>query len=129
MRVWISNSSSSRLVEEESLVVGCFASGMTELKKKEKRKGLAKWVKEGLLRLGPTFIKIGQQFSTRVDILAQEYVDELAELQDQVPPFESETVVRIIETERGQPVDVIFDRFDRDPIAAANLVRGRDWRD
>jgi predicted unusual protein kinase regulating ubiquinone biosynthesis (AarF/ABC1/UbiB family) len=63
-------------------VVGCyFAGGMTELKKKEKRKRLAKWVKEGLLRLGPTFIKIGQQFSTRVDILAQEYVDELAELQ------------------------------------------------
>ncbi|CAM6009169.1 unnamed protein product [Sphagnum balticum] len=71
---------SSRLVEEENLVVGCFAGGMTELKKKEKRKRLAKWVKEGLLRLGPTFIKIGQQFSTRVDILAWEYVDELVEL-------------------------------------------------
>jgi predicted unusual protein kinase regulating ubiquinone biosynthesis (AarF/ABC1/UbiB family) len=98
-----------------------YRGGMTELKKKEKRKRLAKWVKEGLLRLGPTFIKIGQQFSTRVDILAQEYVDELAELQDQVPPFESETAVRIIETELGQPVDVIFDRFDRDPIAAASL--------
>lgn len=54
---------------------------MTELKKQEKRKALAKWLKEGLLRLGPTFIKIGQQFSTRVDILAKEYVDELAELQ------------------------------------------------
>ena len=55
--------------------------GITEEKKKEKRKKLAKWLKEGLLRLGPTFIKIGQQFSTRVDILAQEYVDQLAELQ------------------------------------------------
>ena len=55
--------------------------GITKGKRKEKRKKLAKWLKEGLLRLGPTFIKIGQQFSTRVDILPQEYVDQLAELQ------------------------------------------------
>lgn len=54
---------------------------MTEAKKTERRKVLAKWLKETILRLGPTFIKIGQQFSTRVDILAQEYVDQLSELQ------------------------------------------------
>jgi len=46
-----------------------------------RRKVLAKWLKESILRLGPTFIKIGQQFSTRVDILPQEYVDQLSELQ------------------------------------------------
>lgn len=62
--------------------MGCKCSGgMTEEKKTLKRKALAKWLKENILRLGPTFIKIGQQFSTRVDILAQEYVDELSELQ------------------------------------------------
>lgn len=55
--------------------------GMTEEKKVNRRKELAKWLKESILRLGPTFIKIGQQFSTRVDILAQEYVDQLSELQ------------------------------------------------
>lgn len=55
--------------------------GMTEQKKSQKQKVLAKWLKENILRLGPTFIKIGQQFSTRVDILAQEYVDQLSELQ------------------------------------------------
>lgn len=55
--------------------------GMTEQKKAQRRKTLAKWLKESILRLGPTFIKIGQQFSTRVDILAQEYVDQLSELQ------------------------------------------------
>lgn len=54
---------------------------MTEGKKTLRRKTLAKWLKESILRLGPTFIKIGQQFSTRVDILPQEYVDQLAELQ------------------------------------------------
>lgn len=54
---------------------------MTEEKKILRRKELAKWLKESILRLGPTFIKIGQQFSTRVDILAQEYVDQLSELQ------------------------------------------------
>ena len=52
-----------------------------EEKKKMRRKVLAKWLKESILRLGPTFIKIGQQFSTRVDILPQEYVDQLSELQ------------------------------------------------
>lgn len=54
---------------------------MTEQKKSQRRKVLAKWLKENILRLGPTFIKIGQQFSTRVDILPQEYVDQLSELQ------------------------------------------------
>lgn len=98
-----------------------YRGGITEEKKREKRKVLAKWLKEGLLKLGPTFIKIGQQFSTRVDILAQEYVDQLAELQDQVPPFESETALKIVEEDLGAPVGQIFDQFDPDPIAAASL--------
>ncbi|URE11017.1 ABC1 family [Musa troglodytarum] len=94
---------------------------MTEEKKVLRRKSLAKWLKESILRLGPTFIKTGQQFSTRVDILPQEYVDQLSELQDQVPPFPSETAVSIIEEELGTPLDGIFDRFDYEPIAAASL--------
>ncbi|KAG4154225.1 hypothetical protein ERO13_D03G045200v2 [Gossypium hirsutum] len=98
-----------------------YQGGMTEEKKVLRRKALAKWLKESILRLGPTFIKIGQQFSTRVDILAQEYVDQLSELQDQVPPFPSETAVSIVEEELGAPVGVIFDRFDYEPIAAASL--------
>ncbi|XP_043697838.1 protein ACTIVITY OF BC1 COMPLEX KINASE 8, chloroplastic-like [Telopea speciosissima] len=98
-----------------------YRGGMTEQKKILKWKALAKWLKESILRLGPTFIKIGQQFSTRVDILAQEYVDRLSELQDQVPPFSSEIAVSIIEEELGAPVNDIFDRFDYEPIAAASL--------
>ncbi|XP_059624362.1 protein ACTIVITY OF BC1 COMPLEX KINASE 8, chloroplastic [Cornus florida] len=98
-----------------------YKGGMTEAKKVQRRKALAKWLKESILRLGPTFIKIGQQFSTRVDILAQEYVDQLSELQDQVPPFPSDTAVSIVEEELGAPLDDIFDRFDYEPIAAASL--------
>ncbi|CAH9133618.1 unnamed protein product [Cuscuta epithymum] len=98
-----------------------YRGGMSEEKKVNRRKILAKWLKENILRLGPTFIKIGQQFSTRVDILAQEYVDQLSELQDQVPPFPSDNVVSIVEEELGAPLDDIFDRFDREPIAAASL--------
>ncbi|KAK4430615.1 protein ACTIVITY OF BC1 COMPLEX kinase, chloroplastic [Sesamum alatum] len=98
-----------------------YRGGMTEQKKSQRRRVLAKWLKENILRLGPTFIKIGQQFSTRVDILAQEYVDQLSELQDQVPPFPSETAVSIVEEELGGPVNDIFERFDREPIAAASL--------
>ncbi|THU46754.1 hypothetical protein C4D60_Mb09t08220 [Musa balbisiana] len=98
-----------------------YRGGMTEEKKVSRRKALAKWLKESILRLGPTFIKTGQQFSTRVDILPQEYVDQLSELQDQVPPFPSETAISIIEEELGASLDDIFDRFDYEPIAAASL--------
>ncbi|KAL6634610.1 hypothetical protein ACP70R_027281 [Stipagrostis hirtigluma subsp. patula] len=98
-----------------------YRGGMTEEKKKVRRKVLAKWLKESILRLGPTFIKLGQQFSTRVDILPQEYVDQLSELQDQVPPFPSETALKIVEEELGASVNEIFDRFDCEPIAAASL--------
>lgn len=74
-----------------------------------------------LVKLGPTFIKVGQQFSTRVDVLSPEFVKELEKLQDNVPPFDSTAARAIVEAELGGSVDSIFEDFDPDPIAAASL--------
>ena len=74
-----------------------------------------------LVKLGPTFIKVGQQFSTRVDVLSPEFVKELEKLQDNVPPFDSTAARAIVEAERGGSVDSIIEDFDPDPIAAASL--------
>ncbi len=74
-----------------------------------------------LIRLGPTFIKIGQTLSTRVDLLPPAYVEALAQLQDRVPAFSSVTAIQIIEQELGQPLGNLYQEFDPQPIAAASL--------
>ena len=71
--------------------------------------------------LGPTFIKLGQLLSTRGDLLPREYRDELAKLQDSVPPIELETIVAAIESELGAPPLEIFAAFDPIPIACASI--------
>ena len=75
-------------------------------------------------RFGPMecrFIKIGQQFSTRVDVLSPEFVRELEQLQDNVPPFDADAAVAIVERAFGRPILAVYDEFDRQPIAAASL--------
>jgi predicted unusual protein kinase regulating ubiquinone biosynthesis (AarF/ABC1/UbiB family) len=74
-----------------------------------------------LIRLGPTFIKIGQTLSTRVDLLPPAYVEALAQLQDRVPPFPTAMAIEIIERELGQPLGAIYGEFEPIPIAAASL--------
>ncbi len=95
-----------------------FLLGKNSSKHKHKR---AKWLVQNLIKLGPTFIKIGQALSTRPDLIPVEYVEEFSELQDRVPPFLSEEAISIIEKELGQPLDEIFVEFERAPIAAASL--------
>jgi predicted unusual protein kinase regulating ubiquinone biosynthesis (AarF/ABC1/UbiB family) len=74
-----------------------------------------------LIRLGPTFIKIGQTLSTRVDLLPPAYVEALAQLQDRVPTFPTSLAIEIIEQELGQSLGAIYSEFETKPIAAASL--------
>lgn len=85
------------------------------------RRTHARKLKEGLLSLGPTFIKLGQLLSTRVDVVPKEYIEELTVLQDRVPGFSGARAIEVIESEFGRPIAEIFDHFDPVPIAAASL--------
>lgn len=98
-----------------------YAGGVTEVKQAARRKTQAVWIRNTLLDLGPTFIKVGQLFSTRADIFPGEYVEELAKLQDKVPAFSYEQVEATIEKELGKKIPELFHNFEAIPLAAASL--------
>ncbi|MED6106285.1 Protein ACTIVITY OF BC1 COMPLEX KINASE 7, chloroplastic, variant 2 [Stylosanthes scabra] len=86
-----------------------------------RRRKTASWLRERVLQLGPTFIKLGQLSSTRSDLFPREFVDELAKLQDKVPAFSPEKAKNFIESELGAPISILFREFEDRPIAAASL--------
>ncbi|KAF4359302.1 hypothetical protein F8388_021854 [Cannabis sativa] len=98
-----------------------YVGGFTEEKQKKRRQNTASWLREQVLQLGPTFIKLGQLSSTRSDLFPREFVDELAKLQDRVPAFSPEKARRFIESELGAPIHILFKEFEDQPIAAASL--------
>eukprot|EP00804_Cyclotella_cryptica_P025065 CCRYP_016551-RA/>CCRYP_016551-RA protein AED:0.10 eAED:0.10 QI:73/0.5/0.66/1/0.5/0.66/3/0/677 len=81
----------------------------------------ALFIRDGLLRLGPTFVKLGQVVSTRTDVLPKTYTDVLKTLQDDVPGFSGKRAKEIVSVELGKPCDEIFTNFSSEPIAAASL--------
>jgi ubiquinone biosynthesis protein len=76
-----------------------------------------------LEELGPVFIKLGQALSTRPDIVPHDIADELAKLQDRVPPFPSADAKALIEEALGKPVAELFASFEETPIAAASVAQ------
>eukprot|EP00971_Amphidinium_carterae_P196093 3890862-Amphidinium_carterae.1 len=74
-----------------------------------------------LLKLGPTYVKLGQIASCRSDLLAPEYIEELKRLQDAVPAFGPERAKRRLEEELGKKIEDVFESFDATALAAASL--------
>ncbi len=73
--------------------------------------------------LGPTFVKLGQVLSTRGDLLPAEFIDELSELQDNVPPFPLEQVRAQIKAAFGKELEELFAEFTPEPMAAASIAQ------
>ena len=80
-------------------------------------------LREALETLGPIFVKFGQLLSTRRDLMPTDLADELARLQDRVPPFDSAIAVREIERALGQPLDKLFSQFEHTPVASASIAQ------
>jgi ubiquinone biosynthesis protein len=73
--------------------------------------------------LGPIFVKFGQVLSTRRDLLPPDLAEELAKLQDQVPPFPSEQAVKTVERTLGRPLRETFREFELQPVASASVAQ------
>lgn len=98
-----------------------YRGGITDEKKGVRRQRQAVWIRETFLDLGPTFIKLGQLFSTRADLFPAEYVNELTKLQDRVPAFSYGQVEEIVHKDLGKKIPKLFRSFEPVPLAAASL--------
>jgi ubiquinone biosynthesis protein len=76
-----------------------------------------------LEELGPVFVKFGQALSTRRDLLPVDIADELAKLQDRVPPFSGQIAIAMLEKTYGKPLTEVFSRFETTPLAAASIAQ------
>ncbi|MBP5640446.1 MAG: hypothetical protein J6X55_13260 [Victivallales bacterium] len=81
-----------------------------------------------LIELGPTFVKLGQLLAGRQDILPKSFTDELAKLQDSVPPFGMDEVRELIRQEFGSELETFFSEFNETPVGAASMAQGHHAR-
>ena len=80
-------------------------------------------LRQALERLGPIFVKFGQVLSTRRDLLPSDLADELARLQDRVPPFAAALARTEVERALGRPVPEVFEHFEAEPVASASIAQ------
>jgi ubiquinone biosynthesis protein len=80
-------------------------------------------LRQALEKLGPIFVKFGQVLSTRRDLLPLDIADELARLQDRVPPFPAAQARALVEKAYGRPLDEVFARFEAEPVASASIAQ------
>ncbi len=80
-------------------------------------------LRQGLERLGPIFVKFGQVLSTRRDLIPLHIADELAKLQDRVPPFPAAVSRALVEKAYQRPVEQVFASFDAEPVASASIAQ------
>ncbi len=90
-------------------------------KNRNVQKGLSKYLFNVITDLGPCYIKLGQALSTRPDLVRQDWLTELTNLQDNLPPFDHKIALKIVEKELGSPANILFDEFPNKPIASASL--------
>jgi ubiquinone biosynthesis protein len=88
-----------------------------------KRDPRAVRIRRALVDLGPIYVKFGQILSTRRDLLPDDIADELAKLQDRVPPFPGAVARAAIESSLDESVDTLFRKFDETPLASASIAQ------
>ena len=93
------------------------------LRNKHKKLSAAERLRLSLQSLGPIYIKLGQMLSTRRDLLAPVYAEQLAHLQDNVLPFSGDLAIQQIEEAFQRPIDEIFDDFDKTALASASIAQ------
>ena len=93
------------------------------IRNKHQNKDLPERLRLSLQSLGPIYIKLGQMLSTRRDLLPSVYADQLAYLQDNVPPFCGDLAIQQIEKSFNQPIASIFDDFDKVALASASIAQ------
>lgn len=110
---------SLRLLRIASLLVGHGVLTLRQLPPEEKGRRLAR----ALEVMGPSFVKLGQTFSTRSDLVGQEVALALSTLQDKLPPFDGKTARRLVAEEMEAPLETLFTAFDDKAVAAASVAQ------